>query len=142
MTDAAGTYPAPIDPSLPALRRARRVALVVIAVVVAISVTQHATPSLTGTGLGASLSLAVLAAANLTLVRRAGATSAAITLAALIVASASLLWLQPGGTGMAGLFVAVAFAGIELPHARSIFALALAAAAFVAPPCTRIAPPA
>ena len=77
--------------------------------------------------------MAVLVAATATLVRRAGATATAIALAALIVASASLVWIQPSGAGMAGLFVAVAFAGIRLPEAQSMVALVLAAAAFVAP---------
>jgi signal transduction histidine kinase len=133
MADAAAAQPGPIDNSLPAMRRARWVALVVIAVVVTLSLTQHPGPSLTGAGLGVSLSLAVLVGATATLVRRPEATITAIALTGLIAASASLAWLQPNGAGDAGLFVAVALAGIRLPATPSTVALALAAAAFVAP---------
>jgi signal transduction histidine kinase len=66
-------------------------------------------------------------------VRHAGATSIAIALTALIVASAALVWLQPGGAGVAGMFVAVAVAGIRLSHTSSMLVLALAAAAFIPP---------
>ncbi len=126
---------APVDNSLPALRWARGVAPVVIAVVVALSLAEHPGPSLSGTGLGVSLSLAVLITATATLVRRPEATITAIALTGLIAASASLAWLQPAGAGTVGMFVAVALAGIRLPDTPSLvaLALALAAAAFVAP---------
>jgi signal transduction histidine kinase len=133
MSDAAARAPGPIDPSLPALRRARGVALVVIAAVVALSLAEHPGPSLTGAGLGVSLSLTLLVAATVTLLRRPEATITAIALTALIAASASLAWLQPGSAGDAGLFVAVALAGIRLPDTPSIIALALAVAASVPP---------
>jgi signal transduction histidine kinase len=105
----------------------------VIAVVVALSFAQHPAPSLTGSGLGVSLSLAVLVAATATLVRRVDPPLTAIALTGLIVASACLVWLQPGGAAEPGLFVAVALAGIRLADTPSIVALALAAVAFIAP---------
>jgi len=133
MTDAAAAPPGPSDQSLPALRRARWVPPLVIAFVVALSLAQHPGPALTGSGLAVSLSLAVLVAATATLVRRSEARITAIALTALIAASACLAWLQPGGAGDAGMFVAVALAGIRLPDRLSIVVLALAAAASIAP---------
>jgi signal transduction histidine kinase len=133
MSDDSVGYAGAIEDSLPALGRMRWVALVVIAVVVALSLAEHPGPSLTGAGLGVTLSLAVLIAATATLVRRPEATITAIALTGLIAASASLAWLQPSGAGDAGLFVAAALAGMRLPATPSIVALAVAAAAFVAP---------
>ncbi len=133
MSDASAADAGPIDTSLPALRRMRWVVVVVIAVVFALSLAQHPGPSLTGSGLAVSLSLAVLVPATATLVRRIEATITSVALTGLIAASASLAWLQPNGAGDAGLFVAVALAGIRLPATLSIVALALAAAAAVAP---------
>ncbi len=133
MTERAAAPTAPSDPSPPAFRRARRLAPVVIAVVVVLSFAQHPTPSLTGSGLGVSLSLAVLVAAIATLVLRADALVTAIALAGLIVASACLVWLQPSGAAEPGLFVAVALAGIRLSDTPSLVVLALAAAAFLPP---------
>jgi signal transduction histidine kinase len=72
-------------------------------------------------------------AATATLVLRVDAPATAIALTGLIVASACLVWLQPGGAAEPGLFAAVALAGIRLSDTPSIVALALAAAAFVAP---------
>jgi signal transduction histidine kinase len=135
MTRPAGSNPGAIDQSLPAMRRARGIAVVVIAAVVVLSLTEDPGPALTGRGLGVSLSLAVLVLATATLVRWRQATISAIGLTALTAASASVAWLQPGGAGTAGLFVAVALAGIRLPDTPSLFilALALAAAAFAPP---------
>ena len=104
-----------------------------IAVVVLLSFVQHPRPSLAGSGLGVSLSLAVLVAAIATLVRRVDAPVAAVALAGLIGASACLVWLQPGGAAEPGLFVAVALAGMRLSNPPSLVALALAAAAFIPP---------
>jgi signal transduction histidine kinase len=101
--------------------------------VVVVSLVQHPGPSLTGAGLGVSLLLAVLVVATATLVLRPEASLTAIALAALVAASASLAWLQPDGAGGAGMFVAVALAGIRLSDTQSILALVVAAAAFVAP---------
>jgi signal transduction histidine kinase len=104
----------------------------VIAVVVVVSFAQHPAPSLSGSGLGVSLSLAVLVAATATLVLRLETPVTAIALAGLIAASACLVWLQPNGAGDAGLFVAVAIAGMRLPDVSSIIALAIAVAAGIA----------
>ena len=123
--------PTPIYESLPALRRARWIGLVVVAAVVGLSFAQHPAPSLSGTGLGVSLSLLLLIAATITLVRRDEPALIMVSIGVLIVSSAALVWLQPSGAGMAGLFVAVAFAGFRLADLPSIVALVLAAAAFV-----------
>lgn len=131
ITIRAAAHTEPIDESLPAFRRARLLPPVVIAVVVVLSFAQHPAPSLTGSGLGVSLSLAVLVAATTTLTLRVEAPITALAVTGLIVASACLVWLQPGGAGEAGMFVAVAIAGIRLPETLSIAVLALAAAASV-----------
>jgi signal transduction histidine kinase len=133
MTDWAAARAGPIDQSLPVLGRARGVPPAVIAVVVVLSFAQQPAPSLAGSGLGVSLSLALLIAATATLVLRRDTPATARALAGLIVASACLVWLQPGGAAEPGLFVAVAVAGIRLSDGPSIVALALAAAAFIAP---------
>ncbi len=133
MADTAAAHTEPIDQPLPALRRAELLPPVVIAAIVVLSFTQDPAPSLTRTGLGVSLSLAVLVAATTVLSLRVETPVVAIAVAGLIVASACLVWLQPGGAGEAGMFVAVAFAGIRLPATPSILALALAMAASVPP---------
>jgi signal transduction histidine kinase len=104
---------------------------VVIGVVVVLAFTQDPAPSLTGSGLGVSASLAVLIAATATLMVRAETPVCAVALASLMAASACLAWLQPDGAAEAGMFVAVAVAGIRLPPAPSLVAFALAAAASV-----------
>ncbi len=124
MTDAAAADPT--APSPPILRRGRWVAPAVIAVVVALSAAQHPAPSLTGRGLGVSLSLIVVIGATAILVRSVRLTPAAVALTALMFASASLAWLQPDGAGDVGLFVAVALAGMRLPDRQSVLALGLA----------------
>jgi signal transduction histidine kinase len=91
---------------------------------------------LSGSGLGVSASLAVLVAAITTLMLRAETAVCAVAVVALIAASACLFWLQPNGAAEAGMFVAVAIAGMRLPAAPSLVAFALAAAASV-PPAVR-----
>jgi signal transduction histidine kinase len=132
MADLSWASPRPIDPSLPAMRWARWVGVAVIAAVVGLSFAQHPAPSLTGTGLAVSLSLLCMVGASVTVVRTDRPAIIMIATGVLIVASAALIWLQAGGAGVAGLFVAVAFAGIRLADLPSVVALALAAAAFVA----------
>ena len=133
MADKAVAGRGPIDQSPPALRRAQLLPPAVVAAVIVLSFTQDPAPSLTGSGLGVSLSLAVLVAATATLVLRDEPTVIAIAVAALIIGSACLVWLQPNGAGNAGLFVAVAVAGFRLPDTPSIIAVVLALAAAVAP---------
>jgi signal transduction histidine kinase len=111
----------------------RGVVVAVIAVLLALSLAGDPRPSLTGSGLAVSLSLAVLVAATAALIRRLEATITVVALMGLVAASGSLAWLQPSAAGDAGLFVAVALAGIRLPVPLSIGVLALAAAAAVAP---------
>jgi signal transduction histidine kinase len=134
MNNTGPRNPEAIDQSLVAMRRARGIAVAVIAAVVVLSLTGHPRPGLTGRGLGVSLALVVLLAAPATLVRRRQPTITAIALTVLTGASASIAWLQPSSAGTAGLFVAVALAGIRLPDRPSIFILALALAAGAAVP--------
>jgi signal transduction histidine kinase len=133
MAEKAAVDRGPIDESLPALRRAELLPPIVIAVVVVLSFAQDPAPSLSGSGLGVSVSLVVLVASAAALFLRVEAPVATIAVAGLIAASAYLVWLQPDGIGNAGLFVAVAAAGILLPDRPSILVLALALAAAVAP---------
>ncbi len=104
-----------------------------IAAVVVLAFTQDPAPALSGSGLGVSGSLAVLVAATATLISRAEARVCAVALLGLIAASACLAWLQPDGAAEAGMFVAVAIAGIRLPAVPSLVAFSLAAAASVPP---------
>ena len=133
MAGTAASRPQPIDTSLPALRRARAVPPVVIAFVVGLSLTQSPAPSLTGTGLTVLLSLVVLVAATAVVLLRGEAAVTELALIALVAASASLAWLQPDGAGEAGMFVAVALAGIRLADTPAIVVLAVAAAASAVP---------
>ncbi|HET6867748.1 MAG TPA: sensor histidine kinase [Solirubrobacteraceae bacterium] len=133
MAERAAAYLGPTDQALPALRRAWLVPPIVIAAVVVLAFTQDPAPSLTGSGLGVSASLAVLIAATATFIWRAETWVCAVALAGLIAASACLAWLQPGGAAEAGMFVAVAVAGMRLPPVPSLLAFALAAAASVPP---------
>src|SRR6185437_8589230 len=97
MAERPAAYLGPTDQSLPALRRAWLVPPVVIAAVVVLAFTQDPAPSLTGSGLGVSASLAVLVAATATLILRDETPICAVALVGLITASACLAWLQPGG---------------------------------------------
>jgi signal transduction histidine kinase len=133
MVERAAAYLGPTDRSLPALRRAWLVPPVVIAAIAVLAFTQDPAPSLSGSGLGVSASLVVLVAATATLVSRAETPVSAVALVGLIAASACLFWLQPDGAAEAGMFVAVAVAGIRLPAAPSLVAFALAAGASVPP---------
>jgi signal transduction histidine kinase len=123
-----------LDPerAMPALRRARRAGPGVIAAVVVIAAVQHPRPGLSGTGLAVSLALIVLVASTIAMFGPTASRLAVAGLGAMIAASAALVWLQPGGAGIAGLFVAVAFAGFQLTQRESVAALLLSAAAFVA----------
>ncbi|MGN6869623.1 MAG: sensor histidine kinase [Solirubrobacteraceae bacterium] len=132
MAERAAAYLGPTDRSLRA-RRAWLVPPVVIAAVVVLAFTQDPAPSLSGSGLGVSASLAVLVAATATLISRDEPRICAVALMGLITASACLAWLQPGGAAEAGMFVAVAVAGIRLPARSSLVAFALAAAASIPP---------
>ena len=105
----------------------------VIAAVVVLSCTQHPAPSLSGAGLVVSVALALLIAASGKLLLRPDSPLFAIGLAALIVATSSLVWLQRGGAAEPALFVSVALAGTHLADRASLAALTLAASAYLAP---------
>jgi signal transduction histidine kinase len=132
MAEVSWASPGPIDPSPPMVSGARWVGVAVIAAVVGLSFAGHPGPSLTGTGLAVSLSLVCMIAASVAAVRTDRPAIIIVATGALIVASGALIWLQAGGAGVAGLFVAVAFAGIRLADLPSIVALVLAAATFAA----------
>ena len=131
MTDTAAAPTEAPDQPLPALRRARRIPAVVVATVIAISFAQHPAPGLAGSGLAVTISLLVMATAIITLVRRDEAAITAAAIGAMIVASAALVWLQPGSAGAAGLFVTVAIAGMRLTDRQSLATLGLAAGALI-----------
>jgi signal transduction histidine kinase len=109
----------------------RRIAPAVIVVIVAISFAQHPAPALTGNGLAVSLSLLLLIGSTVTLTRRADARVTVAALGSMILGSAALVWLQPDGAGVAGLFLAVAAAGMRLADGESLATLALAVVAFI-----------
>jgi signal transduction histidine kinase len=100
-----------------------------IAVVLALSFAQHPAPALQGSGLAVTIALVVLVSSFVALVSRTGgAQGGLIALVALIGASSGLVYTQHGGLGLAGLFVAVAYAAMNLPLAGSLGMLALATA--------------
>jgi signal transduction histidine kinase len=132
MSQMVAAGPDTVERTLPqSLGPARRIAPAVIAVIVAISFAQHPVPALTGNGLAVALSLVLLIASAAVLTRRADAGSTAAALAAMIVGSVALVWLQPNGAGVAGLFLAVAVAGMRLADRQSLAALALAVVVFI-----------
>lgn len=130
MTNAPGVPTRTHDQPPTTLRLAPIGPLVVVAVI-AISFSQEPAPGLAGSGLAVTVSLLVLLAATITLIRREETAITAAAIGAMIVGSAALVWLQPDGTAEAGLFVAVAFAGMRLPERQSLAALGVAAAAFI-----------
>jgi len=111
-----------------AARWLRPLAVATIAVVTVLSFTHNPAPALHGSGLVVTIALAVLVVSFLVLVRRAGGSpGSVVSLAALIGASSALFYTQQGGPGMAGLFVAIAYAAMRLPLRYSLATLALAA---------------
>jgi signal transduction histidine kinase len=131
MADVAAAQSGSLYEPLPAMRRARRLGLVAVVVAIGLAFGQHPAPAFAGRGLGVSLSVAVLAGSAIALARSAEANVIAVALTGMISASAALLWLQPGGAGDAGLFVAVAIAGIRLSNRQASAAWLLAAAACI-----------
>ncbi len=114
-----------------ALRWVRRLGVVVIVVVCALSIVQTPAPGLTGQGLGVTLSLIVLLASAAVALGRADPRGTLGALGGMIVGSVALVWLQGTGAGAAGLFVATAVAAMRLPDRRSLAAAGLAMLAFV-----------
>jgi signal transduction histidine kinase len=133
MSRAPAPQVASAEQSVPALRRSRLGGPVAIAAVIGISIGQHPAPGLSGKGLAVSASLAVLVISTVALVRWPEERATIAALVAMITGSAALLWVQPGGAGVAGLFVAVAFAGLRLTDAQGLATLAVAAAALIPP---------
>ena len=102
-----------------------------IAVVVVVSLGEHPSPALRGIGLVVVVASVVLVAAVVALVRRGSPTERPLLpFVAIILASSALVWVQPGGAGQAGLFLAVSFAAMRIPGPRSLTTLALAVATF------------
>jgi signal transduction histidine kinase len=105
----------------------RPLGVATIAVVLALSFGQHPAPALRGSGLAVTVALVVLVASFVALVRHVGGGQGRIVaLVALIGASSALVYAQHGGLGVAGLFLAVAYAAMNLPLAGSLGMLALA----------------
>jgi signal transduction histidine kinase len=117
-------------PDALAVRWLRPLGITTVVVVIALSVRERPAPALSGSGLAVTSALVVLAAGFLALVRGSGARNHVLALMAVIAASATLLWTQSGGPGMAGLFVASGYAATRLPTVRSVAILAAALAAF------------
>jgi signal transduction histidine kinase len=114
----------------PASRWLWPLAAATIAIVAVLSLGQRPTPALHGGGLPAAAALLVLIASGAALLRRDGADRAEIpALAAMIAASAALVWIQTGGPGVAGFFVAIGYAAMRLSPLRSLAVLALAVCA-------------
>jgi signal transduction histidine kinase len=111
----------------------RPLGVTTVVVVVVLSLREHPSPALHGSGLAVTIALIVLVAGILGAVRRPGDPYAvALAPVAMIGASAALLWTQSGGPAMAGLFVAVAYAAFRLSLVRSLTLLAIATIALVA----------
>jgi signal transduction histidine kinase len=112
-------------------RRLRPLGVIAIAMILVLSILQHPAPALQGTGLAVTIALLVLVASFIALVRRAGGPRGGmLALAAMVVASSVLVYAQPHGPGMAGLFIAIAFAALNLSLRDSLATLALAVATF------------
>jgi signal transduction histidine kinase len=111
----------------------RALGVTTIAVVVALSLHEHPAPALHATGLPVTISLLVLVASIVVLLRYQQTSWLWLpAVAAMIVASSALVWTQHGGPGVAGLFTAVGYAATRLSLYRSLAMLVLAAATFAA----------
>jgi signal transduction histidine kinase len=112
----------------PAARWLRPLGVTTTAVIVALSLREHPAPALHGGGLAVTVALIALAASMLVVVRRPDDDATVLLVpVAMILASAVLVWTQRGGPAIAGMFVAVSYAALRLPLARSLGTLALAA---------------
>jgi signal transduction histidine kinase len=129
-SSSAATAGSPSAPTAlsPAARWLRPLGVATVAVIVALSVHEHPSPALHGSGLAVTIALAALVASMFAVLRSTG-ENAIVLLApvAMILASCVLVWTQNGGPAMAGTFVAVSYAALRLPLARSLGTLALAA---------------
>jgi signal transduction histidine kinase len=119
------------------LRWMRPLGLVVLAIVAAAAMTTAPRPGLHGAGLAVLLALVgvVAGAAGLAVSLRTRRTSAALHLLPLVIliaSSATLVWVQPDGSGFLGGFVAAGAASSRLPRrsAAIVAGLALGALAF------------
>jgi signal transduction histidine kinase len=100
-----------------------------IAVILALSIQQHPAPALHGSGLAVTIALLVLVASFVALMRHVGGPRGGmLALTAMVLASSALVYAQHGGPGVAGLFVAVAYAAMNLSLRDSLGTLALAVA--------------
>lgn len=141
--------PAPGTPTLAALRQARAqreasrrrflpVGLLAVAVVAAVAARGHPGPGLHGEPLLVLLGIVVFAAAASVAVAQAvlpgvirlSPLADAVLIAAIMLGSGTLVWLQPGGSGLLGLFIAMGVAG-RLAPGRLGVALAATSLLFV-----------
>jgi signal transduction histidine kinase len=129
-TAAISSHRAQRPEQAPASRWLWPLAAVTIAVVSVLSLGQRPTPALHGGGLPAAAALVVLIASAAALLLREDSDRAETpALAAMIAASAALMWIQTGGPGVAGFFVAIGYAAMRLSPLRSLAVLALAVCA-------------
>jgi signal transduction histidine kinase len=103
-----------------------------VAVVVTLALLGHPEPSLDGgSGLAITIALLVLVASLVVLLLHAyRGWIELLALATLVVASATLVWIQGGGPSVAGLFLGCGYAATRLSTPRSLAILALALLAF------------
>jgi signal transduction histidine kinase len=110
----------------------RPLGLTTVTAVVAVSLVGRPSPALSGGGLAVAIALIVLVGSYAALQRTRGGWGEMLALAATVAASATLVWAQSGGPGLAGLFVAAAYAASRLSPSRSLAILALALGAYAA----------
>jgi signal transduction histidine kinase len=129
---ASGSEPSsPARPMGPAARWLRVLGVATVLITAGLSLGADPAPALHGEGLVVTLALATLVA-SVAIARRPGSWPPAGAAVAMILASVVLLWVQSGGPGVAGLFLAVAYAAMRLPLRASLAVLALAVAGLVA----------
>ncbi len=133
MAARASESPSPPSTATPAARWLRPFGAVTVTVIVALSLSEVPPPGLHGAGLAVTIALAALVASTLAMLRGPRQDSTVLlVVAAMILASATLVWTQDGGAATAGLFVAVSCAALRLPLGRSLGTLALAMGALAA----------
>jgi hypothetical protein len=111
----------------PGMRRARLLGPAIAVVIVVLSLWERPAPALSGAGLVVVLALAGLVASVAVLLRRPGERTRLAALGAMGAVSSTLVWIQHGGPGVAGLFLAVGYAAMALPVRKSLPVFALAA---------------
>jgi signal transduction histidine kinase len=111
----------------------RPLAAATIVTVAVLSARSQPSPSLDGSGLPVLVALIVIAASAIAVVKHpAPEWRVTVATVLLIGGSAALAWTQKGGSGVAGMFVAVSVAAMRLELRRSMLMLAFAVGALAA----------